>query len=247
MPVRVSVLAGVALAQVGEFSFVLLAAGREAMSLPQPFTDNVTVAITLSMLLTPVLIAFAPKLAAGMGRVPALTRILEVRTPAESAERTSRLSEHVIIAGYGLTGHDLARSLHDCGLPYVIVDINADNVRRAIRSAEPAYFGDVTSPEVLEALGAKHARELVVAINDVGATERAIRAARAFAPTLAIVARAQYASDIERLIAAGATEVVTAELEASAEVTQRVLQRCGVSSSAVAPQVDRIRSHLDDE
>jgi voltage-gated potassium channel Kch len=132
-------------------------------------------------------------------------------------------------------------------VPYVIVDINAENVRRAIHQDEPAYFGDVTSSEVLEAMGAEHARELVIVINDVGATERAVRAARTFASTLPILVRAQYAADVERLIRAGATDVITAELEASAEITQRVLHRCGVSSSAVAPQIDRIRSHLEDE
>jgi CPA2 family monovalent cation:H+ antiporter-2 len=247
MPFRVSILAGIALAQVGEFSFVLLSAARAAMSLPQPFTDNLTVAVILSMLITPLLIALAPKLAAGVGRMPVLTRVLEVNTPGENSERTSRLSGHVIVAGYGLTGHDLAQSLEQCGVPYVIVDINAENVRRAIQHNEPAYFGDVTSPEVLESLGAKHARELVIAINDIGATERAVRAVRACAPDLPVVVRAQYAIDVERLIHAGATEVVAAELSASAEVTQRVLHRCGVSDAAVAPQIDRIRSQQEDE
>jgi CPA2 family monovalent cation:H+ antiporter-2 len=246
MPFRVSMLAGIALAQVGEFSFVLLTAAHSAMSLPQPFTGNLTVAVILSMLITPLLIAFAPTLAAGVGRVPALTRILEVNTPGESSESTSQLSGHVIVAGYGLTGHDLAQALKQCGVTYVIVDINAENVRRAIQHDEPAYFGDVTSPEVLESLGAKHARELVIAINDVGATERAVRAVRAFTSDLPVVVRAQYAVDVERLIHAGATDVVTAELEASAAVTQRVLHRCGVSSSAVSPQVERIRSQQEE-
>lgn len=241
LPLRVSVLAGVALAQVGEFSFVLLSAGRLAMTLPQPFTDNLTVAVILSMLVTPLLIASAPHVAAGMGRVPALTRWLEVRTPGEYATQTSSLRDHVIIAGYGLAGHDLARSLADRGLPYVIVDLNAENVRRAIQHAEPAYFGDVTSPEVLESLGAAHARVLVLAINDAGATERAVRAVRPFAPELSIVARVQYAVDVERLVRAGANEVVTAELAASAEVTARVLQCHGVEAPETPLQADPTR------
>jgi len=247
IPLRVAVLAGLALAQVGEFSFVLLTTGRDAMTLPQPLTDNLTVAVIVSMLLTPLVIAVAPRVSAGMGRAPVITRRLEVRTPGERAELRSALRDHVIIAGYGLAGQELAHSLEDLGIPFVVVDLNAENVRRAIQQTMPAYFGDVTSPEVLEALGARHARELVVVINDADACERAIRAARSVAPDLPIVVRALYAIDVGRLVRAGATEVVTSELEASVEVTRRVLSRHRVAPKDVTPQIRRIREHDEAE
>jgi CPA2 family monovalent cation:H+ antiporter-2 len=243
IPLRVCVLAGLALAQAGEFSFVLLSSGREAMTLPQPLTDNLTVAVILSMLLTPLVIAVAPGVSAGMGRASAITRRLEVRTPGERAEAAHTLGGHVIIAGYGLAGQELAHSLEDLGIPFLVVDLNAENVRRAIQQTMPAYFGDVTSPEVLVSLGARHARELVIVINDPGASERAIRAARAVAPDLPVVVRAQYAIDVGRLVRAGATEVVTSELEASVEVTRRVLARHLVAPRDVTPQIQRIREH----
>jgi len=247
IPLRVCVLAGLALAQVGEFSFVLLTSGRDAMTMPQPLTDNLTVAVILSMLLTPLVIAVAPRVSAGMGRAPVITRRLQVRTPGEKDGLSHVLHDHVIIAGYGLAGQELAHSLEDLGIPFLVVDLNAENVRRAIEQAMPAYFGDVTSPEVLESLGAGRARELVVVINDTGAAERAIRAARTVAPDLPVVVRATYATDVNRLIRAGATEVVTAELEASVEVTRRVLARHRVAASDVTPQIQRIREHDEAE
>ncbi len=247
LPLRVSVLAGLALAQVGEFSFVLLSAGRDAMALPQPFTDNLAVAIAVSMLITPLIIAVSPRVTAGMGKIPALTHRLGVRTPADRPGNAGPMKDHVIIAGYGLTGQELARSLEDCGVPYIIVDINPENVRGALQRVEPAYFGDVTSSEVLGLLGAAHARELVLVINDVDATIRAIRAARHLAPDLAIFARVFYAVDIERVVRAGATEVVAAELEAAVEVTERILERCKVRSEAIAAHADGIREHREDE
>jgi CPA2 family monovalent cation:H+ antiporter-2 len=242
LPLRVSILAGLALAQVGEFSFVLLSAGRAAMTLPQPFADNLVVAIVASMLITPFLIAVSPRVAAGMGMSPVLTRRLGVRTPADRPPEAGPMKDHVIIAGYGLAGRELSHSLEDCGVPYVIVDINPENIRSALQRVEPAYFGDVTSSEVLEALGAAHARELVLVINDVEATVRAIRAARRLSPELSIFARVFYAADIERVIRAGATEVVAAELEATVEVTQRVLERCRVRLDAIEAQIHGIRS-----
>jgi CPA2 family monovalent cation:H+ antiporter-2 len=247
LPLRISILAGLALAQVGEFSFVLLSAGRGAMTLPQPFTDNLAVAIVLSMLITPLIITISPKVMAGMGMSPVLTRRLGVRTPADRPHDSSPMKDHVIIAGYGLVGRELAHSLESCGIPYIIVDINPENIRSVIQRAEPGYFGDVTSSEVLESLGAAHARELVLVINDVDATIRAIRAARRLAPELYIFARVFYAADIDGVIRAGASEIVAAELEAAVEVTHRILERCKVRSAAIAEQMEGIREHREEE
>jgi CPA2 family monovalent cation:H+ antiporter-2 len=247
LPLRVSILAGLALAQVGEFSFVLMTAARGVIDMPEPFTGNLTVAIVISMLITPLIITASPHVAAGMGKVPVLTRRLQVRTLADQPGGSQPRGDHVIIAGYGLTGQELSHSLQDCGVPYLIVDLNPENVRNALKGGEPAYFGDVTSEEVLEALGAKQARELVISINDLNATLRAIRAARRLAPDLPVTVRTQYVVDIERVIRAGASEVVAAELEASVELTQRILARCEVTASAVDSLAERIRGRMEDE
>ena len=247
LPLRVCVLAGLALAQAGEFSFVLLSAGRKAMTMPQPLTDNLTVAVILSMLLAPLVIAAAPRASAGMGLAPAITRRLGIRMPGERAESAATLRDHVIIAGYGLAGQDLARSLEDSAIPFLVVDLSAENVRRAIQEAVPAYFGDVTSPEVLETLGARNARELVIVINDAGASERAVLAVRSVAPDLPVLVRAAYAFDVGRLFRAGATEVISSELEASVEITRRVLERHRVEPNEVTPQIQRIREHDEAE
>lgn len=247
LTLRVSVLAGLALAQVGEFSFVLLSAGRDAMALPHPFTDNLSVAIVVSMLITPLVIAVSPRVTAGMGKSTVLTRMLGVRTPADRRRDDQPMRDHVIIAGYGLAGWEVARSLEDCGVPHVIVDINPENVRAALSRGEPAFFGDVTSAEVLESLGAAHARDMVLVINDVDATVRAIGVARRLVPNLHILARVFYAADVERVVRAGASEVVAAELEAAVEVTHRILERCEVQEAAISAQMDEIRGHREDE
>ena len=246
LPLRVSVLAGLALAQIGEFSFVLLSAGRQAITLPQPFADNLAVAIVLSMLVTPLIIAISPRLAAGMDGGSVLTRRLGVRTAVDQEGHTESMRDHVIIAGYGLAGRELARSFEECGVPYIIVDINPENIRSALQRNEPAYFGDVTSAEVLESLGVSHARDLVLVINDVDAAIRSIKAAKRLAPALPVFVRVFYVADVERVVRAGATEVVSAEIEAAAEVTHRVLERCSVKQDLIDAQMDEIREHHEE-
>ena len=224
LPLRVGVLTAASLSQIGEFSFVLLLAAGGTGLLEQPFQGNLTVAIILSMLATPFAIALGPHLAGGLGKLNPLTRLLQVRTTEEMRE-TEAMRNHVIIAGYGLSGRNLARSLRRVGVQYVIVDLNSENVRDAARQGEPACFGDVTSAEVLEHLGAANARELVIAINDPDATARATAAARLVAPDLRITVRTAFDVDVRRLEQAGATQVVTAEAAAADAIVGYVLSR----------------------
>ena len=241
LPVRVCILAGTALAQIGEFSFVLTRAAQGTGPLEEPLANNLAMAVILSMLITPVAMVFGPHLAAGAGRIHALTRFLAVRTPEEADESVRQLSGHVVIAGYGVAGQELAHSLKECGIPYVIVDLNAQSVQLATQRNEPAYFGDVTSPEVLELLATAHARELVLVISDPGAAVRAIKAAGRVAPGVPILVRTRYLGDVENLLKAGATDVMAAEIEASVEITSRVLGLHKVERSLIETQLSRIR------
>ena len=129
----------------------------------------------------------------------------------------------MILAGYGIAGEQVAEALRRVGRQYVVVDMNAETVRRLSGEGEPAFYGDVTSPAVLESLGIGHAAELVVAVNDPGATERAIRSARGLSPRLRIVARTQYAIDGPGLRDAGADEVITAETEAASRLVEIIV------------------------
>lgn len=226
LPLRVSVLAGVALAQMGEFSFVLSRAAEGTGLLPLAAGKTLTSAAILTMLLTPLALALGPHIAAGAGRVRWLTRLLGVESAAEAAERGRRWKGHVIIAGYGVAGQEVARQLRTCGdVPYVVVELNPANVQASMEAGDPAIFGDVTSLEVLEHLDIKDARELVVVINDPDAVTRAVSAARQVAPDLHIVVRTRYLADVPVLEEAGADLVVPEEAEAAREITSRLLDR----------------------
>lgn len=228
LPPRVGILTAASLSQVGEFSFVLLVAAGGTGLLEEPFQSNLTVAIIFSMLATPFGLALGPRLAGGLGKLSPLTRLLQVRTTEEMRD-DEPLRNHVIIAGYGLTGRLLARSLAQIGTSYVIVDLNTENVRDAVRLGEPAFFGDVTSAEMLEHLGAAEASELVISINDPDATARATGMARLAVPDLRITVRTAYDADVKGLEEAGATDVIAAESAAADAIIDRVLRNIDAS------------------
>ncbi|MBU8933320.1 MAG: cation:proton antiporter [candidate division Zixibacteria bacterium] len=233
MPVRVSAMAGTALAQIGEFSFVMLGVAGTYQLIDPTHASNLMAAAVFSMLLTPFALSLAPALAAGVGKFRVLTRLLDVTTAQEASERSSEMKNHIIIGGYGLAGHDLAKALSDFDIPYVIVDMNPENVRLGLKRGEPILFGDITSPEVLGFLGASQAKTFVIVVNDQSAIEQAVKAARSVRSDLHILVRTRYLQDVHRLSEAGAADVIVAEVVTAAEVVTTILKMNGIGDEEI--------------
>jgi CPA2 family monovalent cation:H+ antiporter-2 len=239
-PWRTTIVAAVGLGHVGEFSFLLLSQGlREGLLGPTAYQNLLAIAI-LTMVATPFLIDAAPEI----GRL--WVRYI-VRSPfepgkEEAAPVQQTMENHVIIAGYGMNGRNLARVLRATRLPYVVVDLNDVLVRELRDAGEPMFYGDVNNPDVLERLGAARARMLVLAISDPMATRRAVGVARHVHPRLFILVRTRYVSDVDDLIALGANVVIPEEFETSVEIFSRVLQEYHVPDHVVRQQEELIRS-----
>lgn len=247
LPLTVALLAGVSLAQVGEFSLVLFFASQGTGLVDQSLQGTLIPAAILSMFLTPIAIAYAPNFAAGVGKLRGLTRFMKVTTVEEASDTGGKMRDHVIIGGYGFAGRELAMALEKAGFSFVVVDLNVENVRKAAEEVGHSYFGDITSVDVLEKVGADSARELVLLINDQTATERAVKVARKRFPHLMIVVRTYYLLDIEPLLAAGANDVVPAEREAAVRITSGVLGRRDIDSSQIDRYCSQIRARSEDE
>jgi CPA2 family monovalent cation:H+ antiporter-2 len=119
-------------------------------------------------------------------------------------------------------------------VPFVALDLNAQRVRRARQEGTPLYYGDVTSREILERAGVATAAQVVVVLNDPRATLHAVRVAREVGPTAVIIARARYVGETHALLAAGADEVVSQELEGSFTIIERVAREARI------PRPDRV-------
>jgi CPA2 family monovalent cation:H+ antiporter-2 len=246
LPLRVSVLAAVALAQMGEFSFILIRAAGGTGLLDPGFENTIMAAAILSMFVTPIALSVGPQLAAGIGRVRVFNRLQGITSAQEASTKQENLIDHVIIGGYGFAGRQLADALRHCGIAYVIADMNSETVRSASARGERIYYGDITSADVLEYLGIHQARGLTLVINDPGATEQAVRVAREVAPDVRIMVRTNYLLDIEPLLAVGADEVVSAEVESAGAIVSKILQQCRIEKDQIDGRLEEIRRNQDE-
>jgi len=232
---RVGLLTGLALAQTGEFSFVLAAAAAPAGLLDASLRQTFVAGSILTLLATPFLVRAAPHIAAF------ITRGLErMDRDAESAS-SSPLDGHVIIVGFGQAGQTLARVLEASHIPYCVVDQNPQTVESARQRGEPISYGDATRPSILTRLNLQRARLVAIVTNDPEATERCIATVHGIAPDTAIIARAHYVKEIDGLIAAGASEVVAEEFEAAIDIFSKVLLHFGIAQQSITQFAEAMR------
>ncbi len=239
---RVALLAGVAVSQIGEFSFVLAKEGRVAGLLPDLLYQQFLGVAVITMLVTPFLLHGGPAILDALENVVPLDRLLPGFRPRELAPVHEQVKNHVIIAGYGLNGRNLAAALRSINAPYLIVELNAQTVRKARAEGEPAFYGDATRDEILHALGIDRARLFVIAISDPAATRRMVRVARELNPKLYIIARTRYVIEIPELTRLGANVVIPEEFETSIEIFSRVLAHYNVPRDEIERLVSEIRS-----
>lgn len=238
---RVAVIVGLSLAQIGEFSLVLAGIGRELRLLEGAFFQVFLGAAILTMLVTPLLIELAPRMAARTPSVPLPRPLRRARMSAQPEESPKRLEGHVIIVGYGVNGRNLCRVLSSTGVPFVVLELNGAFVQEGIRRGHPVVFGDATRTEILAAQGIARASMLVVGIADHAAARRIVRIARGMSPGLHILVRTRAVSEIDELRALGADEVIPEEFETSVEIFSRVLQRYHVPRNIIRAQRNLIR------
>lgn len=240
LPLRQAVLAGMALAQVGEFSLVATKAGVSAGLLPEEVFQSVLVVAVLSMLATPLLIQVAPKLAEQLAATP-LGRWSDRRSRPVLAEAAAQEAPSVLIVGFGVTGRNLAGSCQRCDVPYAVVELNAALVRQARSEGIPIHYGDASQPAILELVRADQARAIVVVIDDPGGARRVVELARRLAPDAFILVRTRYLREVEPLTQLGADEVIADELEVSIEVFSRVLARMLVPRERIKALIGDVR------
>ena len=237
--VRLGVVLGLGLAQIGEFSFVLAKAGINFKLLSPADGQIFLAASILSMIATPFLIHWSHAWAFGFEGL--FKDIGFNRSTSGGANETPSATGHVIVVGYGLNGQNLARVLKEVGIPYRVLEMDPDLVRSAKAGGEPISFGDGTRPELLQQVGIEKARVLVVAISDPAATARLVSQARRLRTDLYIIVRTRYVAEIDHLYRLGANQVIPEEFETSVEIFARVLQEYHIPRNVISLQVDLIR------
>ena len=239
-------IAAALLSPGGEFGFVILTLGLATGALDPRAAQIVIAAMLLSMLAAP----FLPRLAERVNqRITANDFLARSADIFKIASETMERQDHVIICGYGRSGQYLARLLEAENVRFVALDHDPERVREALGSVGSAsstvggnvVFGDAQRREALVAAGAERARALVVSFVDVNAALKIIGTARAIRPELPIVVRTTDDEPIERLLAAGATEVVPEILEGSLMLASHSLLLLGTPLSQVLRRIRAVR------
>jgi len=234
---RGAVIGALGLAQVGEFSFVLAGAALASGFLAGPGFQLFLSSAILTMIATPFLLratdAVSDRLARASAKRP------EPRPDGKDA--AAGVSDHVVIAGYGLNGQNLARVLRTAGIDHLVIDLDPKLIRKAAEDGEKPLFGDVCRTDILRLAGVKRAKIIVFAISDATATRRGVRAVRFLGSAAQVIVRTRYVSEIDELYAAGADTVVPEEFETSIEIFSRVLESYHIPKNIVDAEVKVVR------
>ena len=228
---RTSLRAALALASIGEFSFLLSRAAGPLGLVSDETGQIVVAAAVLTMALVPLLIAAGPRVAV---RLPE-----RVEAPVEGEE--PRLRRHIVVVGAGLNGTNVARVLAETRIPYVILELDLDRIAEARHEGLRAVRADATGAEGLEAAGVARALGVVVTIPDPDAARRVVRLCRQKNPAARVIVRTRYIREVEALRAVGADEVIPEEYETSIELVSRVLHLLHVPGNVIGTQIRILR------
>lgn len=226
----VALRTGLYLAQAGEFGFVLLTLGTEQGLVAPQWTSPVLASMVLSMLATPLLILYSNRIVNKLVASDWLMQSVAITSIARKAMATER---HVIICGYGRSGQNLARLLAQEGIPYMALDLDPDRVRQAAAAGQSVVFGDAARLQSLMAAGLARAAAVVVSYHDTPSALKILALVQGHAPQVPVVVRTIDDADLDRLKAAGATEVVPEAIEGSLMLAGHALALVGVPMKRV--------------
>lgn len=224
-PNGVALRTGLYLAQAGEFGFVLLTLGAEQKLIDPQWMSPVLASMVLSMLATPFLILHSNSIVA---RLVASDWLMQSVQLTSIAKKSMRTEAHVIIAGYGRSGQNLARILEREAIPYMALDLDPDRVRQAAAAGQSVVFGDAARLQALMAAGLARASAVVVSYHNTPSAMKILQLVREHAPKVPVLVRTIDDSDLEMLRAAGATEVVPEAIEGSLMLASHALALVGV-------------------
>lgn len=240
-PARVAWLAGVGLAQFGEFGFVLTRLAQSSGVIDEASVGPLLAAGIASMFVAPLFVRAAPYIRAGEKLLAPLEKLMGVRG-IDDDELPSALEGHVVIVGFGLAGRLAARTLVERGERPVVLELNAETVRKGKDPALPVYYGDATSEEALRHARVPGARLIVLLMNDPQAAERVVDTVKRVAPNVPILMRTRYMLERERLMKLGARDVVAEEVEGAVEIIARMLRWLDVPRNVIDESIRVVRT-----
>ncbi|TLU85633.1 MAG: sodium:proton exchanger [Chlorobium sp.] len=247
---RVSMMAGMALAQIGEFSFVLAETALKNHVIDHELFQSMLAIIVVTMIVTPAMISLAPKfadqVAPALGFIPLVSKENPshgVRPPDSTIICAGEI--HASIVGFGVNGQNVAAVLHATNISYSILEIDRETVKNMRKKGEPIYYGDCTDKKALLRAGVDHARAVVIGVSDAAAVRKSIAVIREINQKAYIIVRARTLDDVAALYRAGADVVVTEKFETSIQIFSLLLNHFTVAPELILEQQEIIRRECE--
>jgi CPA2 family monovalent cation:H+ antiporter-2 len=241
---RTAVLAGLGLAQIGEFSFVLATVGSARKLIPDEIASVILSAALITLFLAPFLFQAAPPLYTRLNRMAGLSRWLNRQ--GALPEQADGLEEdlcRVLVLGYGRIGRYVSDALRAKGVPHLVVDYDANALRRLRDSGVPTLYGDASSATVLKQTRPERMQLAIIALPESAVAEMTLRAIKRLSPQLPVLVRVHRGVDIPLMREAGADAVIHAEFEAGTEMIRQSLNRLGFPDIEVDAYLLAVRQH----
>jgi CPA2 family monovalent cation:H+ antiporter-2 len=247
-PVRSAVGLGLALAQVGEFSFILAKLGNVLGILPEDGLHAVVAVAIVSISANPLLYRLAGPIDRWAARLPQLARLLASRhrtgvAVQKSADRADPRYRAVVV-GYGPVGRTVCRLLRENGIEPTVIEMNLGTVQQLRAAGTTAVYGDASHRDTLQAAGVGRADNLVLSASRLTGAEEVVRLAREMNPGIRVIARSAYLRERAGLRKAGADEVYAGEGEVALAMTESVLRALGATPDQIDRERDRVRADL---
>jgi CPA2 family monovalent cation:H+ antiporter-2 len=241
-PLKTALIAGLGLAQIGEFSFVLASEGQALGLVSRRVYLLILGTTAVTLVITPFVLRLVPQLFIWAEMVPWLKQFLDgANSPREVAEDLPQ-QDHIVVCGYGQVGRNIVRLLQDHQYPVVVIEQSEQTIQELREAGIPYVYGNAISLHVLEAAGVEQARGMAIALPDAMSTRLCLKRALELTPDLDVVVRAGQDKDIELLYQLGAREVVQPDFEASLELSSHLLTNIGIPLPIIQREVQQIRS-----
>lgn len=226
-PLRTALTVAVALAQIGEFTFILADLARRLGYFDQQISSVLVTCSIISITLNPLICRTLSHMEKTLPSIPIIGPFLSNRGTSDALKQltlpASAEQPGAIVIGYGPVGQAVVRQLEESGVRTTVIDLNVDTVRALREQGRSAVYGDAQMSELLESAGLRHAAYLVLTIPDPEARNATIRTAHQLQPAIKILARSRYISETQALEQCGVTLIVCEESEVVEELVDRVL------------------------
>ena len=252
-PLRVALSVAVALAQIGEFSFILASLGDELKILKPAATSALVAAAIVSISLNPILYGMVQRVESWLLKSPQFkgwlpapgTQIAGTSPDSHQGQPEANSARYrAVVVGYGPVGQIVCRLLQENQIDPTVIELNIDTVRRLREQGIAAVYGDASHRDILEAAGVRKAAGFILSSAGTHGNEDTIRMAKELNPSIRVLVRAAFVREIPALESAGAEAVFSGEGEVAIAFTEEVLRELGATPEQIDRERERVRAHL---